>query len=53
MMWYEYLVIALAVGFVGWVIARAVIRRKKGIRGCDCCEGGCVDCSHCALAKKK
>ncbi|MBO4989833.1 MAG: FeoB-associated Cys-rich membrane protein [Clostridia bacterium] len=46
MQWYEILVIALAVLFVGGVIGKAIRDKMHGKSGCDCssCCGNCSDC---------
>ena len=48
MLWYEYLVIGLAVAFVAGVVILQIIRKKQGKGGCDCgcshCTGNCPAC---------
>lgn len=47
----EIIVIIAAAAVVIGVIARAIIRKKKGISSCDCDCGCCSHCKGCGVKK--
>lgn len=53
MTWWEILIIVLIAAFVVGYIAYAIVRRKQGKGGCDCCGGSCSGCSDCSACRPK
>ena len=45
---WEILIVILIAAFVVGYIAYAIVRRKQGKGGCDCCGGSCSGCSGCS-----
>ena len=52
MTWWEILIIVLIAAFVVGYSAYAIVRRKQGKGGCDCCGGSCSGCSGCSVRPK-
>lgn len=51
MSWWEILIIIAAASFVAGYIVYAIVRRKRGKGGCDCCGGSCSGCSACGAKR--